>query len=103
MQLAVAIAVDHRPHPVNVVGNLRVDAELVSLGAAIAKGSNTKYSPRMIRLCAITAKQRSTGVAGAGIDTPFAMAGTEHVLQITEDFVIYMLMEYRIYIYVAPL
>lgn len=103
MQLAVAVAVDHRPHPVNVVGHLRVDAELVGLGAAIAKGSNTKYSPRMIGLCAITAKQRSTRIAGAGIDAPLAMAGTEHVLQITEDFVIYMLMKYSIYIYVAPL
>lgn len=86
MQLAVAVAVDHRPHPVHVVGNLRVDAELVGLGAAIAKGCNTKYSPRMIGLCAITAKQWSTRVAGAGVDAASAMAGTEHVLQIIEDY-----------------
>lgn len=80
MQLAVAVAVDHRPHPVNVVGYLRVDAKLVDLGAAISKGSNAKYSPRMIRLCAITAKQRTTRVSGAGVDASFPMSGTEHVL-----------------------
>jgi len=37
LHLAVAIAVNNRPHPVHVIGHLGVDAKFISLGATIAE------------------------------------------------------------------
>jgi len=50
VHLAVAIAVDNRPHPVHVVGHLGIDAKLIALGASIAERGDAKYGPRMVRL-----------------------------------------------------
>lgn len=84
MQFAVAVAIDHRPDPIHVVGHLGIDAELIALGAAIAKRGDAKNGPRMIGFGGVATKQWPARVAGAGIDAATAMPSAEHVLQIIQ-------------------
>lgn len=47
---AVAVTLDNRPDPVDVVGQLGVDAELVAFAAAIAEAGDAKDRPRLVEL-----------------------------------------------------
>lgn len=85
MQLAVAIAVDHRPDPIHVVGHLGIDAELIALGAAVAKRGDAEDGPGMIRFGRVATQQRTARVTCTGVDATTTMPSTEHVLRVFTD------------------
>lgn len=83
MKFAVPIAVDDRPHPVDVVGHLSIYAKFIALGAAISKGSDAENGPRMVGLGGIPAEKWTSRVPSTSVDASTSMSGAEHVLIIS--------------------